>query len=229
MHPKIILSINIKADIENAKWFVKNGEFVDMFLPQNFRYIQSKKFSLTERNKIITEYTKHIHKLNEKEIQKGVENIRKEWSKIEENFFKITEKIFNGHSFPKGKYTGYASIYGMYPRNIKDKTFFFPYTNEKWNPLKTIAHESMHFIFFDYIKKNFGINEDDKIKGKNKKFVWQISETFNNVIENWKPYNDIFNTNEKSKPYFGCEKMFSTMTKQWKENQDIKRLLNKWF
>ena len=61
MKPKLKLAIDIKADIQNAKWFVNYSEFVDWFLPLNFQYVTSKKFSLSERNKIISEYTKHIH------------------------------------------------------------------------------------------------------------------------------------------------------------------------
>lgn len=228
MNPKLKLAIDIEADIENAKWFVNHGEFVDWFLPLNFQYITSKKFSLSEKNKIIAEYTKHIHKINEKEILKGVDGIRKQWPKIEGKFYKLIEEIFREHPWPKGKYIGYASIYLMFPRNIGEKTFYFPYSKDKWNPLGTIAHEMLHFIFFDYIKKKYSISEKDEFRGKNPKYVWQVSETFNTVIENWKPYKDILGTKEKCKPYPGCEKMFVDMTKQWNKKQDTKSFLDKW-
>jgi hypothetical protein len=228
MTPKLKLTIDIKADIENAKWFVRHGEFVDSFLPLNFQYITSKKFSLPERNKIIAEYTKHIHALHEKEIVKGVKDIRKQWSLIEGRFYKIVDEIFHEYPWPKGKYIGYASIYLMFPRNINEKTFYFPYSRDKWNPLRTIAHEMLHFMFFDYIKKKYGISENDECRGKSPKYVWQVSETFNTVIENWKPYRDIFGTKERRKPYPGCEKMFNAMTKQWDKKRDIESFLDKW-
>lgn len=86
----------------------------------------------------------------------------------------------------------------------------------------------LHFIFFDYIKKKYGINENDKFRNKNQKYVWQVSETFNTVIENWGPYMKIFNAKKKATPYPGCEKMFISMTKQWNKKQDVKNLLDKW-
>lgn len=228
MKPKLKLAIDIKADIENAKFFVNHGELVDWFLPQNFQYITSKKFSLVERNKIISEYTKHIHAINKQEILKGVEETRRRWAKVGNKFYKLVDEVFQGYDWPKGKYVGYASIYLMFPRNIKEKTFYFPYSKDKWDPIGTIAHEMLHFIFFDYIQKKYGIKENDEFRGKNPKYVWQVSETFNTVIENWKPYMDNFNTKKKVKPYTGCEKMFSSMTKRWAKKQDIESFLNKW-
>lgn len=228
MKPKLKLAIDIKADIENAKFFVKHGEFIDWFLPLNFQYITSKKFSLSERNKIISEYTKHIHKINKKEILEGVAETKKQWSKIEGKFYNFVDEIFHGHNWPKGKYIGHASIYLMFPRNIKEKTFYFPYSRDKWSPVSIIAHEMLHFIFFDYIKKEYEINENNEFKGKNPKYIWQVSETFNIVIENWKPYMKIFGAKKKIKPYPGCEKMFVSMTKQWAKNQDIKSFLDEW-
>ena len=117
----------------------------------------------------------------------------------------------------------------MFPRNIQDKTFYFPYSKDLHDPLGTIAHEMLHFIFFDYIKKKYGIKQDDEFKGKDPKFVWQVLETFNTVIENWKPYKKIFNAWKNCKPYPGCEKMFAKMIKQWNLKQDIDEFLDKWF
>jgi len=228
MIPNLKLTIDIKADIDNAKFFIKNGEFVDWFLPLDFQYITSKKFSFSERNKIISEYTRHIYKINKKEILKGVENTRKRWTKVENKFYKIVNTIFQGHAWPKGQYAGFASIYLMYPRNIKKKTFYFPYRKIKWDPIGTIAHEMMHFIFFDFIRKKYKVEQDTEFKGKNPKYVWRVSETFNTVIENWKPYKNIFNEKNDVKPYPGCEIMYQLMRQQWNEKQDINKFLDKW-
>lgn len=231
MVPKLKLALDVKADTENCIYFVKNESdtipsFLDMFLPKNFRYITSKKFSSSERNKIITEYTKHIYKINKKDITDGVNDTKKRWKKIESRFYKLVNRIFQGHPWPKGSYTGMASIYLMYPRNIQKKTFYFPYKNVKFDPLGVITHEMLHFIFFDFIKKKYKLTENSKFRGKNAEYVWQVSETFNNTIENWKPYKELFM--EDSKPYPGCEEMFKAMKKQWNKKPEINSFLDKW-
>lgn len=187
----------------------------------------SKNFSVVERHKIIVEYTKHLHKIKEKEIKKGVESIEKQWKKIEGKYYKFVENLFQKHPWPKGKYIAYASVYLMFPRDIEDKTFYFPYNNARANPLRTIAHEMLHFIFFDYIQMHYSLNERSKLKNKNSKYLWQVSEIFNNVIENWKPYQDIFGIKENTKLYFDCDKLFAAMAKEWNKKQDIKVLLDK--
>ncbi|HCC04922.1 TPA: hypothetical protein DEP58_01285 [Patescibacteria group bacterium] len=228
MNPKVQLIVDVKKDIENAQWFVQDGEFVEWFLPKDFQYILSKKFSTPEKNKIITEYTKYVHTEKQKDIQKGVEQVKEQWAKTESNFYELVDTLFKGHVWPKGKYIGYASVYLMFPRNLKEKTFYFPHAQTPIDPVSTIAHEMLHFIFFDYIQKKYGIKESDVLKGKNKRYVWQVSETFNTMIENWSPYKNIFSYNKKIRPYPGCEEMLACMSKQWRRNQCIETLLDGW-
>lgn len=139
----------------------------------------------------------------------------------------MVNKIFKNHPWPKGKYIGYVSAFLMYPRNIREKTFFFPFSHStpKFSNI-IIAHELLHFIFFDYIKKH-GYKES-KTHNKKAEYIWQISEVFNAVIENWDPYYKIFKVKDlKQKPYTG-QKYFQKMEKQWRENQNIDQLLEQW-
>lgn len=228
MKPKLTLIIDIRADTDNARWCIKSGMFVDWFLPVNVQYITSKKFSSAEKNKIIGEYTKHIYAIRRQEVARGVKETRRQWKRVERAFYACVDKIFQGHDWPQGNYIGYASIYLMFPRNINKKTFFFPYAKDGCDPIRTIAHEMLHFMFFDYIQKRYGLKEHDTVKGKNPKYIWQVSETFNTVIENRMPYKKIFGMKGNSKPYPGCEKMFIAMTKQWARNQDIESFLDAW-
>lgn len=228
MTPNIRFIIDIKADTKNCMRFIKGSKFVDWFLPLNFQYITSKKFSLPEKNKIIQEYTRYFYKINKDKIKKGVKETNKRWNLVENKFYKLVNNIFKGYPWPKGQYTGIASIYLMFPRDIKWKTFYFPFTNTKCDPITVIAHEMLHFIFFDYIKNKYNINEKDEFKGKKPEYIWQISETFNTVIENYKPYNHIIKAKGKPKPYPGTEKMYKQMKQQWNKKQDIEILLDKW-
>lgn len=229
MKPDLKFKISKIQDIENAKGFVKNNEYVLWFLPKELQFIIGQGLSVTKKNRIISEYTNNYYKIHKLEISKGVDEIKKRWAKIEDKYYDLVQKIFLGYDWPKGKYLGYASIYLMFPRYIKEKIFFFPYSFKgKWNPLRTIGHEMLHFIFFDYIKKKYKIKEGTRVNGENPKYVWQVSETFNTVIENWKPYRNIFGAKDIRNPYPGCEKMFKKMSRQWADNQNIKKLLDKW-
>ncbi len=228
MKPKLELIVDVNADIQNAKSFVNYGEFVDCFLPPDLQYIIREKLSNEERDKILTEYTKHIYETDREGIERGVEETRKQWHKVENKYYDLVNNIFQGYSWSAGKYTGYASIYCMYPRHIKEKTFFFPSFSHNWNSTLVIGHEMLHFIFFAYIKSKYGINENDKFKGKNPKYVWQVSESFNTVIENWRPYKEVFGAKGKRESYPDCKKMFLTMTAQWSKNQNIQTFLDNW-
>jgi hypothetical protein len=232
-YPKIKLKIDIKEDTNNCINFIRSErkgikrQFVLWFLPDDFQYILSKNFSEKERNKIIREYTKHIYKLREKEIKKGLAKAQKDWQGVEKQYFQLVDKIFKNYPWPKGNYRGIISIWHMFPRYIKQKIFFFPYKHKISEfSNKVIAHEMLHFIFFDYLEKKFKLKESSKIKNKPDDYIWKISEVFNNVIEDWKPYHQLLK--DKPNPHTGTEKMFKKMKKQWQEKQDIGWLLEEW-
>lgn len=234
-YPKIKFKVDLKADTNNCISFLKHNrskqykQFAEWFLPLDLRYILDKKISAKKREKIIKKYTeKNFNDKNKQEaIINGTNQAVKEWEKIEAAYFRLISRIFKNHPWPKGNYRGFASIFNMYPRYINQKIFFFPYTHKipKYAN-KVIAHEMLHFIFFDYIHERYGLRERSKIKNRPDNFVWQVSETFNNVMENWKPYNMVMK--DKGEPYPGTEKIFKLMTKQWQEKQDVDWLLDKW-
>src|SRR3989339_900581 len=51
MKPDLKLKINMEGNISNAQYFVKNGEYVDLFLPLNFQYILSNNSSNNKKIK----------------------------------------------------------------------------------------------------------------------------------------------------------------------------------
>lgn len=231
MKLNLSLKIDVDANIEDAIAFLKNNKdnhkMLSWFSPEDIQYLLNGKFSEKEQKKIIEAYARSIYVLRKKEIDNRLKEIRKDWGKMEKKYLAVVEKIFGKHPWPKGQYIGYVSIFNMYPRNIGAKTFFFPYIHhipQKYN--EVIAHEMLHFIFFDYMRNMYGINENFKFKNKPEEYVWEVSEVFNNVIEDWKPYQDVV----RSKPflYHGKVSMFNDMKKQWGKKQDIKWLLDQW-
>lgn len=231
-NPKIKFIIDVNQDIKNYVEFNKycgNPSSLKMFLPKKLFYVLEGDFSKRKKTKIVKEYINNNFNLHKDEISKNVKKIDRRWKLIENKYFKLICKIFKDHPWPKGKYIGFASIFEMYPKNIKEKTFYFSGLKKDLNfNIATIAHEMLHFIFFDYIKTRCGINEGTELKNKNLKYVWNVSEVFNLVIETWKPYQKIFKTNGKPY-YFMHKKMLLKMKKLWKEKEDIDYLLNHYF
>ncbi|OGF31931.1 hypothetical protein A2533_00645 [Candidatus Falkowbacteria bacterium RIFOXYD2_FULL_35_9] len=226
--PKIKLKIDLKQDIENAKWFVKNGQFVDWFLPRELYFILEEKYSTKQKNQFITDYTNQTFEAKKGQIKAGVEKSKFRWQKTEKSFFNFANDLFQDHKWPAGKYIGYASIFKMFPRDIKNKTFFFPYSDSRLDPIQTIAHELLHFIFFDYVKKKYKLGQHSQLKNKAKNYIWQVSEAFNTTIENSAEFKKIFHVRKNCKPYPECRKIYTKMNKQWQQNQDVEKLLDYW-
>jgi len=230
---KILLRINIDADIRNCLSFIKyntkdNPEYIKWFLPDSLSYVLKNKLNRLETNKVLKQYVQDTFKNNDKKIKENVKKAEKEWKAIEKKYFELVNKIFKNHPWPKGKYIGFASVFMMYPRNIQNKTFFFPgiiYSKKTPPATLVIGHEVLHFMFFDYIKKKYGLNIDSQIRGKEERYLWKISEVFNSVIESWKPYYQIFRF--KTPPYTGKD-YYKRMRQQWIRNPDIDKILDKW-
>lgn len=200
-----------------------------MFLPTELHHLLSKKVPSKMAKVEIKKYVNLKFKTEKRKIAQDAENIQKSWTLVENKYFDLVNTIFKNHPWPKGKYIGYASVFDMYPRNIQDKIFYFPglHTSSRLG-VQTISHEMLHFIFFDYLKTKYGINEDDEFKGKNPMYLWNISETFNLVIETWGPYQKILKT--KYEPYDPMHKrMFPKMKRLWEEKHDIDYLLKHYF
>ncbi|MFA6136429.1 MAG: hypothetical protein WC705_03715 [Candidatus Paceibacterota bacterium] len=128
--------------------------------------------------KIIDDYFDVYYKIHKEKIKRKINEIRREWIKWEENFVSITEKYFGGFKFSKGRYIAYPSIINCNPRFLDSKTFQFFYKKEIPDAVHTIAHELLHFIFFDFVNKKL-----PKIKHElSDDELWDLSEIFNVVL-----------------------------------------------
>jgi hypothetical protein len=229
-YPKIHFRVEGKQDLFNAVNFIlkgdENNQLVERFLHPYLRFILQSGFSRQLRKKILIAYTNHFYKIRRSEINEGFKLAVKNWRKVESKYFKLVDGLFNNRAWSKGNYRAFASIWLVYPRYIKYKVFYFPFTHRIDSYAnKVIAHEMLHFIFFDYIEEKYGLSQDSRLKGRPKDYVWQFSEVFNTVIENWEPYKKI--TGIEAKPYDGLETLYRKVKKQWQKTQKIDLLLDK--
>lgn len=111
------------------------------------------------------------------------------WRMKEEKFYELTRELFGDYPWPKGKYMAYPTIWGMFPRFLEDKTFQVPYRfrNKKYINV-VIAHEMLHFLFYDYFYTRYSQYQSDKYD----MFVWHVSEIFNSLVQNSPQWREFF-------------------------------------
>jgi len=196
MNPKLKFKIDYKKDIKTFFIFVEetnfdNGRILEWAILR--KYPQFEKFkkddNLVVDKKTIEKFVKSIYSKNKVVILTNLVKYRKKWSKIEKKYFALVKDLFKPDKWPKGRYIAYPTIWGVFPRFLKDKTFQIPYKYKKVGYVYVIiAHEMLHFMFYDYFNKKYSIYKTNKYRF----FVWNISEIFNGVIQNHPQWLKIF-------------------------------------
>jgi hypothetical protein len=149
------------------------------------KQIQSKK----KRKKFLENYVAEYYKSHKEWIRKKVQEIQRKWEKTQKQFFSLTDKLFQNHFWPKGNYQGFVTIWGIFPRDIKRKIFQFPYKGEVFKRVEVIiAHEMLHFLFYDYLYKHFPQYKACKFAYP----VWILSEAFNEAVMEESQWQKIF-------------------------------------
>jgi len=199
MHPKLKFEIDYKKDVRTffnfaSDWEYENGRILEWAIFA--KYPLFKKFKKNKKLEVQKSFVKKFvsgkYKKNIKIFRKNLKIYDNNWKKIEKNFYKLTEEIFGKTPWPKGKYIVYLTIWGMFPRFLEDKTFQIPakYKRKKYVSV-VIAHEMLHFIFYDYFLAKY-----PKYKGKkNYFFVWHVSEIFNSVVQDSPEWIKLFKIN----------------------------------
>ena len=144
---------------------------------------------VAQRKKAIRVYFDNYYRAHKMVMLRKIESVRKAWRKCEKEYVAITIDLFGGFRFPKGKYIAYASIINCNPRFLGLKTFQFFYKKPLADAIYTIAHELLHFIFFDFIKKKL----KKEAKHLSEDQLWDLSEIFNVVVLKSPRYRRIVN------------------------------------
>ena len=224
--PRIDFIYNSETDADYAVGFLSEPEsedsinFLKRFLPDELHSILGSQTTSEQKEKLVRNYTADYYAKNEEHLKNKFELTKSDWGSVERKYFDLVKKLFNYHPWPEGKYKGIGSIFHMYPRFIQKKIFFFPLNHKiERYANKVIAHEMLHFMFFDYVEKKYGLHEKSVIPGKEINYLWKVSEAFNSVIEGWQPYSELFNS--KPRPYPEVVEIYTRMNEQWGKDQDI--------
>ncbi len=165
----------------------------------------------------INKYFNEYYKKNKKDLQNKLLLFRKEWRKAEKSFFETSESLFNGFSFQKGMYIAYLSIIDCNPRFLESKTFQVFYKKEINDAIHTIAHELLHFIFFDFLNQE--LSKESKVLSEER--IWDLSEIFNVIILRSNLFSGIINK-KAVRSYPDHEKYLLSFEKAYKEFANTK-------
>ncbi|MEK6830536.1 MAG: hypothetical protein AABX77_00735 [Nanoarchaeota archaeon] len=189
-------------------------DFGNSIIKDHLKLKNIRNFSPKKRKKIINQYFDNYYKNNNSVLIKKLLLIREKWKEKENNFLKITQKIFNDFGFKKGMYIGYISIIDCNPRFLESKTFQVFYKKDINEAIYVIAHELLHFIFFDYFNDKIKINITEEK-------LWDLSEIFNVIILESDYFKEIINK-KHIKPYPEHKKYLSNFRKLFKDSKNIK-------
>lgn len=216
-YPELKFKIDYNKDVKTFFNFVNEADFDDgrnleWAILKKYPYFQQyKKGNTLKINKVIAEkFIKSVYLKNQPVMIKNMSIYQKDWLSLEKDFYHLVNSLFCDHIWPKGKYIAYATTWGMFPRFLDEKTFQIPFKHKKKKYIPVIiAHEMLHFIFYDYFYKKYPGYESDEYNF----FVWHVSEIFNALIQSSPNWLKIFKMGSMSYPEH--DKIINKLSKKY--------------
>lgn len=176
--------------------------------------------NIERKKRVIHLYFDDYYRTHKEAINHSIKNLQKAWHKKEKEFVIRTEKFFGGFQFPQGKYIAYASIINCNPRFLKSKTFQYFYKKPLSDAIYTVAHELLHFIFFDFVEKKI----KNEIKDLSEDQIWDLSEIFNVVVLGSPRYQQIVDKRYVV-PYPNHKRFLSQFRKVYGNSRDAEEFI----
>ena len=224
---KLRFYLNKKLDKRMAEQFldvrgggIDFGEGIIKTHPQ-LRSIKSLK-EIAQREKVIRVYFDNYYQIHRTAMLRKLKRVQDALHKKEQKYIAITEDFFGGFRFPKWKYIAYISIINCNPRFLESKTFQFFYKKPLADAVYTVAHELLHFIFFDFIEKK--LKKETISLSENK--LWDISEIFNVVVLKSPRYRHIVNQKFVI-PYPDHQRYIRQFEKAYKNSQNAEEFIRR--
>jgi len=191
---KMRFYLNKKLDERMAEEFlnVHGGgiDFGEGIIKKHPRLKSIKSFNnAAQRKRVIRIYFDNYYRVHGREMRRKMAHVRDAWHTKEQKYVETTEDFFGGFRFPQGEYIAYASIIDCNPRFLESRTFQFFYKKPIADAIHTIAHELLHFIFFDFVEKK--LRKEAKYLSEDQ--LWDLSEIFNVVVLGSPRYRHIIN------------------------------------
>jgi len=180
-YPKLKFQLNIELDNEMGFQFmgvntggVDFGAGIVSMYPELSR---AKEIEGDERRSLIADFVKKNYSNNKEDIENKLREMEKDWNSVASDYFAGVDKVFGNPVWTQGDYICYLSIFDCNPRFLESKSFQVYYKHRQGTN-HVIAHEMLHFVFFDYLhtkESEFNGNVDEHT-------IWLLSEWFNDLV-----------------------------------------------
>ncbi|MFH1430114.1 MAG: hypothetical protein ABIG71_01155 [Candidatus Uhrbacteria bacterium] len=134
-------------------------------------------------------YVERWYREHTEEVLDAQRHFAEVWHRRERYFFAWTAKYFSGHPWPEGKYIAYISMFDFGPRFLESMSLQVFAGASDDDTCFTIAHEMLHFLFYDYCMREYP-ERFTKLDPNNGKF-WDLAEIFNAVVQRTAPFKKI--------------------------------------
>lgn len=197
-YPHVTFHKSTKRDFDTLHAFIKDAEYdngrnLDWAVFHKYprlktQFDKNKHYKMKD-GKMLRHFVYETYHTKQTAMNLALANHRRRWMKIAPHYFSLIDTLFGGRKWPNGKYIAFGTIWGMYPRFLKDKIFQIPFWHRtpRYIPV-VIAHELLHFIFYDYFYTRYPQYQ----RPKDNFFVWHVSEIFNTIIQNSPVWLDCF-------------------------------------
>lgn len=177
-HVTFKLDQDIDSSIGNMFLGVRQGgiDFSAEIIKLHPFLIKALKVQGKARKKIVDDYVQDYYRDHKVELETSQVTFQDEWNKVEPKFLNITNTVFNEHQWPPGEYNGFPSIFNCNPRWLETKNFQV-YRNNIVGTFFSVAHEMLHFIFYDYLGKR----HPNYVKQIGEDRLWKLSEVFDEL------------------------------------------------
>jgi len=142
-----------------------------------------------EQQDILFPYFERLHEKFHDDLKRNLDIAKREWEKVSTKYFDYCNKLFPETKWPGGDYLGYMSVIDIGAIIKKEKSFQLFYKIVEQGISNTIiAHEVLHFIFYEHMK------QFPEIEGKE---LWEMAEIFNKLVQNLEDVEEFFYPDDK--------------------------------
>ncbi len=198
-HPSLKFRLNRELDNVMAFQFMElsaGGVDFGKRIVELYPELQKiKELNESDKRNEIANFTNKYYSKNEALLKNILKDIKEDWKSIANYYFRGVDKTFGNMAWPEGEYICYLSIFDCNPRFLEDKTFqvYFQHMN---GTNYVIAHEMLHFIWFEY----FEIYES-RLKNKlDEHTIWLMSEWFNDLVLETKEFRELVGDSSQGYP-----------------------------